>query len=177
MRRPRFCFILSIFFALLAIVAARPLAAQDMPPIFGTPEQPAESAKPAPAMPSQVSASAPAVIPPAATAALAAPVEKPTVAVIGHLAPPRRHVATPAEKKKFAALTKRLVPTHRETLHHEVARRVVAHETRPDLPPPGMVVPPPGYYPPGPYSHLVYGGPYHGWGGFRGPYSYYDYPY
>jgi hypothetical protein len=41
-----------------------------------------------------------------------------------------------------------------------------------------MPVPPPGYYGPGPYRHLVYAGPppgyYGGWAGYRGPYP--DYP-
>lgn len=175
MRRPRFCLILSILFALLTIVVVRSAAAQDMLPIFGTPDQPAATAKPAPVPPPQ-SPSAQAVIPPAPTVAPAAPVKEPTIAVIEHPAPPRRHVAPAAEKKKFASLMKRLVPTHRETVHHEIVRRVV-HETRPDLPPPGTIVPPPGYYPPGPYyQHLVYATPYHAWGGFRGPYPYYDYP-
>ena len=177
MRRPRLDCILSILFALLTIVVARGALAQDMLPIFGTPDQPAETAKPAPATPPQVSPSAQAVIPPAPAAALAAPVKKPTIAAIERPAPPRHHLATAAEKKKFVALMKRLVPTHRESAHHEIARRVVVHETRPDLPPPGTVVPPPGYYPPGPYyQHLGYVAPYQAWGGFRGPYPYYDYP-
>ena len=178
MRRPRFHIILSVLFTLLTIEVARSAAAQDMLPVFGTPDQPAESAKPAPVTSPQVSAPAQAVIPLASTAALAAPVKKPSNAPIDHPAPPRRHVATAAEQKKFAALMKRLAPTHRETVHHQIVRRVVVHEPRPDLPPPGTFAPPPGYYPPGPYyQHLVYAAPYPAWGGgFRGPYPYYDYP-
>jgi hypothetical protein len=70
-------------------------------------------------------------------------------------------------------LLKRLA-AHRETLHHETVHRVVVRE--PDLSP-GTVVPPPGYYPSGPYyQRLVYAGPYGGWARFHGPYPYYDHP-
>ncbi len=175
MRRSHIGFISSMFFAFLAIVAAmRPAAAQDMLPIFGTPEQPAETVKPATALSPQVSPSAQAVIPPAPMTARAAPEKRPAVAATEHSAPPHRHLATAAEKKKFAALMKKLASAHREVVHHATGHPVAARE--PDLPP-GTIIPPPGYYPPGPlYQRLVYAGPYRGWGGFRGPYPYYEHP-
>jgi hypothetical protein len=53
----------------------------------------------------------------------------------------------------------------------ETRHIVAARMLEPSLPP-GMPVPPPGYYGPGPYQRLVYGGPppslYGGWGGYRG---------
>lgn len=166
-----------MLFAFLAIAVTRPAAAQDMLPIFGMPNQPAAVVTPAPTAPPQVSPSAQAVIPPASTTARAVPEKRPAVAAIEQAAPPHRHVVTAAEKKKFAALMKKLVPAHRETPHRETVHRVVVHETRPGFPPAGTVVPPPGYYPPGPYyQRLVYAGPYGGWGGFRGSYPYYNHP-
>jgi len=145
-----------------------------MPPIFGTPDHPAATVKPAPATPAQISPSAQAVIPPASTTAQSSLEKRPAIAAIEHPAPPRRHVTTAAEKNRFAALMRKLVSAHHETAHHETVHRVVVRE--PDLPP-GTVVPPPGYYPLGPYyQRLVYAGPYRGWGGFRGPYPYYGHP-
>lgn len=151
-----------------------------MLPIFGMPNQPAATVTPAPVLQPQASPSAQAAIPPAAVVPVL-PARQPQAAAVVKraTAAPEHRVATAAEKKKFAALMKRLVPAHREAMHHETVHRVVVHDTRPDLPPPGTIVPPPGFYPPGPgpyYQHLVYGGPYRGWGGFRRPYPYYDYP-
>jgi hypothetical protein len=174
MRRSLASFISSMLFAFLAIAVTRPVAAQDMLPIFGMPDQPAAAVTPT--TPPQVSPSAQAVIPPAVVAPPALSKKAQVAAVKPATAAPQHRVATAAEKKKFAALIKKLVPAHRETAHHETVRRVVVHETRPDLPLPGTVVAPPGYYPPGPYyQRLVYAGPYGGWGGFRGPYPYYNY--
>lgn len=180
MRRSQVSFILSILFAFLVIAALRPAAAQDMLPIFGMPNQPAATVTPAPApvLQPQASPSAQAAIPPAAVVPTA-PARQAQAAVVKRATATSDHRAATAEKKKFAALMKRLVPVHREGVHHETVHRVVVHDTRPDLPPPGTIVPPPGFYPPGPgpyYQHLVYGGPYRGWGGFRRPYPYYDYP-
>lgn len=177
MRRSQVSFILSMLFAFLVSTALRPAAAQDMLPIFGTPNQPAATVAPAPIPPPQASPSAQAEIPPA-TVAPAAPARQAQAAIAKRpVAAAEHRVVAMAEKKKFAALMKRLVPAHRKTAHHETVHRVVVRETRPDLPPPGTIVPPPGYYPPGPYyQRLVYAGPYRGWGGFRGPYSYYDHP-
>lgn len=179
MRRSQVSFILSILFAFWVISGSRPVAAQDMLPIFGMPNQPAATMMPAPAPPPQASPSAQAAIPPVAVAP-GVPAKQVQAAVVKRAtAAPEHRVATAAEKQKFAALMKRLVPAHREAVHHETVHRVVVHETRPDLPPPGTIVPPPGFYPPGPgpyYQRLVYAGPYRGWGGFRRPYSYYDHP-
>jgi hypothetical protein len=170
MRRSQTGFIVSMFFAFLAILVPRLAAAQDMPPILAPLDPPTT---PAPAASSAAAPSAEAVIPPAAVA----PAKRPQVAAVRPPESPSHHVATAAENKKFAALLKRLAQAHHEAAHRETVRRVVVvHETRPDLPP-GTVVPAPGYYPPGPYyQRLVYAGPYRGWGGFRGPYPYYDHP-
>ena len=134
-----------------------------MPPILAPP---APQPTPAPASPS-----AQAVIPPAAA-------PKPQIANVVHPssgAVASHRVETATEKRKFATLLKRLAAAHRETAHHEAVRRVAVHETVPGLPP-GAMVPPPAYYPPGPYQRLVYGGPYAyggGWGGYRRSFPYY----
>jgi hypothetical protein len=152
---------LGIFFALLAIAVVPELAAaQDMPPILAPPA-PAVMATPVPASPS-----AEAVIPPAMVAPPAATVGKKHVAAADHRLRVRHEAKT-------AAVKKRLTAAHaRTTTHHIVAFRAPERTL-----PAGMVVPPPGYYAPGPYERLVYGGPprglYNGWAGYRGRYPYY----
>lgn len=162
MRCSRSSVISSVFFAFLVIGAPQLASAQDMPPILAPPV-PAPAPQPAPAPPS-----AQAIIPPAAA-------PKPQIANVVHpnsSAAMSHRTETVAEKRKFAALLKRLAAAHRESAHHEAVRRVAVHEVVPGLPP-GAMVPPPAYYPPGPYQRLVYGGPYGGWGGYRRPYPYY----
>ncbi|HVH79337.1 MAG TPA: hypothetical protein VM782_08100 [Stellaceae bacterium] len=141
-----------------------------MPPILAPlakPAAPVTAAKPAPA-PEAASPSAEAAIPPKpiATPAEPKPAAKPAVAAAARSRPMVHHA------RKLAALVNRL-SRHAPLAHH----RVVARAPGPSLPP-GMVVPPPGYYGPGPYRHLVYAGPPPGyvgrWGGYRGPYP--DYP-
>ena len=182
MRRSQSGFFSLLLFALLAIAAARPVTAQDMPAIMAPLDPSTTAAKPAvppPAVSAPASPSAEAAVPLAVPVPVA-PAKKPQVAAIPHpTAKSTRHVATAAEKKKFAALLKRLAPVHHEAVHHETVRRVivVAHAPPPSYLPPGTPVEPPGYYPPGPYyQRLVYAGPYGGWGGFHRPYPYYNYP-
>ena len=153
-------FPLPLLFAALAIIAVPGVAlAQDMPPILAPPTVPEVPAKLAP-----VSPSAEAVIPPAA------PVKQEHIAAVDHPTP-AHHAA------KSATVKKRLAAVHaRRTAHHVAVNHVAIREPEPSMPP-GSIVPPPGYYGPGPYEHLVYGGPprglYGGWGGYRGRYSYY----
>jgi hypothetical protein len=180
MLRAQLSFITSMLFAFLVIVAPRLTLAQDMPPILAPPVLP----NAAPATPSPASPSAEAAVPPA----VAPTVKRPQVAIAKRPAVTANHrVATAAEKKKFAALLKRLSPADKKTEYHEAIRHVAAHETvrrvavhetvpPPRMLPPGMVIAPPSYYGPGPYQRLVYAGPYGGWGGFRRPYPYYNHP-
>jgi hypothetical protein len=180
MQGSRSGFALALLFAFLVVRAPGIAAAQDMPPILAplaaAPTTPTVAPKPAPITPS-----AEAVIPPAASASVAKPVDKPHVVAIAH--PPVAHQNT-----KFTALVKHLttahshVETHHAAAPHHIAEthRVAARVIEPSLPP-GMPVPPPGYYEPGyspgPYQRLVYGGPppglYGGWGGYRGRLPYY----
>jgi hypothetical protein len=166
MRGSRSGFALALLFAFLAIGATRIAAAQDMPPILAplatAPATPAVAPKPQPASPS-----AEATIPPAPQAPIVKPIEKP------HVAATTRPLVT-HNNAKFAALVKHLTTTHQHApASHHVAEthRVATRVIEPSLPP-GMPVPPPGYYGPGPYQRLVYGGPppglYGGWGGYRG---------
>jgi hypothetical protein len=162
----------ALLFAVLVIGAPGIAAAQDMPPVLAplavAPTAPAVGSKPvAPAAPS-----AEAAIPPAAPA----PVDKPHVVALTH--PPVAHQNT-----KFTALVKRLTTAHSRMETHHVAgthhpvetHHIVAARMLEPSPPPGMPVPPPGYYEPGygpgPYQRLVYSGPppsfYGGWG-YRG---------
>jgi hypothetical protein len=168
MFRSRAGVILSVFFALLVMGMPRLASAQDMPPIFA-PRAPV----PAPQTPQATAApAAQAVIPPRATASAATPTRPPQQAVAApHPAAASHRVATAAEKRKFAALLHQLAASHRAAAHHENASRVLVHVPGQDLPPGAM--PPPSYYPPGPYQRLVYGGPYSGWGGYRRPFPYY----
>lgn len=174
MPRSRVGFSLPILIALLAIGVARSAAAQDMPAIFGSPDLPAATvAKPAPANPAPVPPSAQATIAPLPTVP-APPARKPQiVAVKRPMVAPHRHVAAAAEKRKFAELMRKLAPPPR----HETVHRVVVREVRHELPPGTRVAPPPGYYGPGPYARLVWGGPRgpYGWGGYPRPYPYYGY--
>jgi hypothetical protein len=116
-------------------------------------------------MPAPTSPSAEAIIPPAVVAAPTAP------APAGHAAsavPPAR----PAHGVKSAAAKKKLALARLRAAVH----RVALARLEPPVPM-GAVVPPPGYYPPGPYARFVYGGPprglYGGWSGYRGHYPYY----
>ena len=82
--------------------------------------------------------------------------------------PTATHHAAGVTAKKFAALTRRLTAAHPHPAVAHVSARVAAS--------PGVVVPLPDYYPPGPYRRLVYGGPPpgpYGWGGYRGRYPYF----
>ena len=177
MRRSQSSFVSALFLALLAITASRPVTAQDMPPILAPLELPATAAKPATPTAPAASPTAEAAIPPAAAVTTSPAKKPPVMAVLQHPpAMPAHHVTPAAEKKKFAVLLKRLAQAHHETLHHETVHHVAAQLPPAHLPP-GTVVAPPGYYPPGPYyQRLVYAGPYAGWGGYRRPYPYYDYP-
>ena len=136
--------------------------AQDMPPILAPLAPPVAAPAPMPASPS-----AQAIIPPVAVVAPLKPSVKPHVASAAH-------PATAHHRAKFAALMKRLTAARAQAATHRVALR----QSEPSLPPPGTIVPPPGYYASGPRERLVYGGPppgvYGGWGGYRGRYpSYY----
>jgi len=163
-------FSLWLLLALLAIVAVPGIAAaQDMPPILAPLAPPSEAATSVPASPS-----AEAVIPPVAVVPPAAPVSKKQLVVADHLTKSHRDAKSAARQEvKFAALTKRLTAGHA----HPATQRVVAVRVPELALQPGMVVPAPGYYPPSPYEHLVYGGPprglYGAWGGYRGRYPYY----
>jgi len=170
-------FPLSLFFAFLAITLVPDGgAAQDMPPILAPPDLPAIPATPAPIAaaparpPADASPSAQAAIPPAVPPLPASSVAKLQTAA-KHAAPAHHRAASAAEKHRFAALMRRLAARHRSAVH-----RVAVREA--NLPPlPGAVVPPPGYYPPGPYRRLVFGGPPpgpYGWG-YR-PFPYDGYP-
>jgi hypothetical protein len=170
MQWSRKSFLLSLFFAFSVIIVIPAVAvAQDMPPILAPLAPPAAPATPAPASPS-----AEAVIPPATVAPPAEPAKKEHVATANRLGASHR-ATKPTLAKKFAALTKRLT-THGAAHEHGTAYHVAVNEPV-SGPPPGAPFPPPGYYPPGPYEHLVYGGPpigpYGGWGGYRGRYPYY----
>jgi hypothetical protein len=161
MRGSRSGFALALLFAFLVIGVPGIAAAQDMPPILAPlAAAPTLAPKPEPASPS-----AEAVIAPAAQTPMVKPVEKPHVAATAH--PPVAH-----HNAKFAALVKHLTTAHPRAVTHHVAVRM----PEPGLPP-GIPVPPPGYYEPGPYQRLVYGGPppglYGGWGGYRGRLPYY----
>jgi hypothetical protein len=153
-------FSLKFSFAVLAIIVTPAIAAaQDMPPILAPPVAPVAASAPPP-MP--VSPSAEAVIPPAAVGS-AAPIGKPHVAA----ALPTHHSAKPVATKKHLAAARAHAATHRVALGAPERNFV-----------PGTAVPPPGYYSPGPYQRLVYGGPPFGpygggWGGYRGRYRYY----
>jgi hypothetical protein len=157
-----------LLFALLAIVTVPGIAAaQDMPPILAPLASAAET--PVPASPSGQ-----AVIPPIAVVPPVAPVSKKQLVAADHLTKSHRDAKSAARQEvKFAALTRRLSTAHAHPAAHRVAVRVPEPALQP-----GMVVPAPGYYPPGgPYEHLVYGGAprglYGGWGGYRGRYPYY----
>jgi hypothetical protein len=166
-----------LLFAFLTVGASGIAAAQDMPPILAPlAAAPAVAPKQAPITPS-----AEAVIPPAVLAPAVKPVDTPHVVALAH--PPTAH-----HNAKFSALVKHLTTAHsRLETHHAAAphhiaetHRVAARVIEPSLPP-GVPVPPPGYYEPGygpgPYQRLVYGGPppgpYGGWGGYRGRLPYY----
>jgi len=111
-------------------------------------------------------------VPPAVVAPSAVPARKVHVAATA-----RPRAAT--HRAKFAELIRRLAATHpHPATAHVVPRQSEFVAIAPPEPrfPPGMVVPPPGYYGPGPREHLVYGGPprgLYGWGGYRGPNPYY----
>jgi hypothetical protein len=148
-------FICGVLIAAFIVTLCGTAAAQDMPPILA-PLAPAPVVAPAP--PSvPVSPSAEAVLPPAA--------EKAQVAAVPHALAAHHHA-------KVALAKKQPLPHHIVSGEHRVAVR----PPEPALPT-GMPMPPPGYYGPGPYRHLVYAGPppgfYGGWG-YRGPYP--DYP-
>jgi hypothetical protein len=157
-----------LFFALLAIIlGSGAAAAQDMPPILAPLALPPTAAAPVPASPSAQAAvppvtRAPIAIPPATVASSAV---KPH-ATADHSAKPHHIAKATVAKKHLAAVYSRAA-----------SHRVAVSAPAPQLPP-GMAVPPPGYYDgPGPYQRLVYGGPppgmYGGWGGYRGrsPYA------
>jgi hypothetical protein len=156
-------FICGLLIAVSTIVLCGTAAAQDMPPILA-PLAPAPVVAPAPP---PVSPSAEAVLPPAPVAVSVKPTEKPRTAAVPHAPAAHHHAKVASVKKRFTA------PHHVASVDH----RVVMRPPGPALPP-GMPVPPPGYYGPGPYRHLVYAGPppgyYGGWAGYRGPYP--DYP-
>jgi hypothetical protein len=189
MRRSRHGFSLPLLFALLALGAPGIAAAQDMPPILAPLAQPPEaSPKPTPA---PITPSAEATIPPAVPAAPPVPAKKEHAAAVTHPTTVH-HAAKPAAvKTRFAALMKRLAAAHAHSAPQHVALRQpepswaqAAVVPEPGFPPPGTVMPPPGYsgyygpgYSPGPRERLVYGGPppgvYGGWVGYRGRYPYY----
>lgn len=197
MWRSHLGFILPMLFAFSVIAMPLEATAQDMPPILApltVPEAtPASHAAASATAAPHGSIAVEAAIPPAAIVP-PAPTRKPEGASAEHLSATAHHAETPVQKKKFAALLKRLAQAHRdqvhrdqvhhETAHHETARREPPHRVvvrePPSGPPPGSVVPPPGYYPPPgpyPYRELVYGGPYAGgWGTYRGPRPYHYYP-
>jgi hypothetical protein len=166
-------FVSALLFALLTMVASRMAAAQDMPPILA-PLAPAA----APSSP-PVSPSAEAAIPPKLTerpAVVPLKISPPAVLPPAHATASVRVAAAPHNASghhtdKFAALMKRLSVAHA----HPATHRVVVQQVEPSLPR-GMPMPPPGYYGPSPYEHLVYGGPppsvYGGWG-YRGRSPYY----
>ncbi len=173
MQRSPIGFPLRLLFALLAIGLPGVAAAQDMPPVLAplaTPPAASPSPPPAPV--------ATAVIPPARVV-VASPVtaKKPRIVAAVHPAPTHHRV-------KIAALNKRLAVAHEHAAIHHVALRrseprfprMAAAVPEPGIPY-GTVVPPPGYYAPGPRERLVYGGPppgiYGGWGGYRGRSPYY----
>jgi translation initiation factor IF-2 len=164
MQKSRSGFAWGLLFAVFTIVVSAAAAAQDMPPILA-PLTPAPMAAP---VPPPASPSAEATISPSPAAAPAKPAEQP------HIAAAAPHAAPTHHRAKFAALPKRAATSHHPRGND---RRMAARRPAPALPP-GMMVPPPGYYGPGPYRHLVYAGPppgfYGGWGGYRGPYP--DYP-
>jgi hypothetical protein len=158
-------FIYGLLIAPFVVLLCGTATAQDMPPIL-VPLAPAPVVAPNPP-PAPVSPTAEAVLPPAPIAAPVKPVEKPQIAAVPHAPAVHHHVRVASVKKRLAA------PRHIVHVEHRVAARA----PEPALPP-GMPVPPPGYYGPGPYRHLVYAGPpppgfYGGWG-YRGPYP--DYP-
>jgi hypothetical protein len=159
-------FSLSLLLAVSAIIwIPNSSRAQDMPPILAPIAPPTPAAQnAAPASPS-----AEAVIPPAVAAAPPASASKQRVALTDQPKVAQKAAKAAAMKHKFAALMKKLAPAH----VHPVTHRVAIDEPPPGFPP-GALVPPPGYYPPGPRERLVYGGPprgpYGGWGGYRYPY-------
>lgn len=163
MKGTRKSFVFGLLIAVFVFAFGDRVAAQDMPPILA-PLVPAPVVAPVPA-PIPVPPSAEAVLPPAPVIVPIKPVEKPQIAAVRHAPAVHRHARVTLIKKRSAA------PHHVAS----VDRRVAARPPAPVLSP-GMPVPPPGYYGPGPYRHLVYAGPppgfYGGWGGYRGPYPY-----
>ena len=161
MQHLRAGFTLGLFFALLAIGIPRIAAAQDMPPILAPLALPPVVSS----QPTATSPSAVATIVPAPVAAPVTPAKKTHVAAVVRPVTTHRHAKSESAKKRFAA-AHALAATH----------RVALKQSAPSFPP-GSIVPPPGYYGPGPRERLVYGGPppgiYGGWGGYRGRYSYY----
>jgi hypothetical protein len=160
-------FLIKLFFAFLAIIAAPQFAvAQDMPPILAPLAAPMAVAP----NPEPTSPSAEAIIPPAVVKSPAVPTMS-HVAAVDHPKAARHLEKTGAAKNKFAALMKRLAAAHHGAVHH-----LANGAPEPNFPR-GTIVPPPDYYASGPYQHLVYGGPpmgvYGGWGGYRGRYPYY----
>jgi hypothetical protein len=158
MRASRIGLSCRLLFAFFAIIAAPSLAAaQDMPPILAPLAPAAVASNPTPPVPSAQAVIPPAVVEPGAR------VDK--HAGTDHPANPHHEAKAAARQNaRFTALTKRLA-AHA----HPVTHRVAVRGPEPALPP-GAVVPPPGYYPTGPYERLVYGGPprgpYGGWGGY-----------
>ena len=154
-----------------------------MPPIL-SPPMPAPAAQAVQAAPppaAAVTPSAEAVLPPALPP-VAAVTTPPKPAAKPSAAKPHIAAAKPApvihHHAKFAALMKRLSNTpHPQPVTHHVA--VAGPAPMPAMPPGAVMPPPPGYYGPRPvpYERLVYGGPpvggpYGGWGGYRGRFPY-----
>ncbi|HWB48315.1 MAG TPA: hypothetical protein VG651_04325 [Stellaceae bacterium] len=150
---------------IVALGFATAAAAQDMPPI-PVPLVPAPPPPIAvPVSPVPVSPSAEATLPPPAAMVPVQPPERHRVVAAAPHPAPAHH------RTKFTALTKRSTASHHA---RPTGRHVAVRRPEPPLPP-GMSVPPPGYYgpyDPGPYRRLVYAGPppgfYGGW--YRGPY-------
>src|SRR5579863_7522586 len=155
-------FSFALLFALLAIGDAGGAWAQDMPPLPAplTPA-PAVEANPAPAPEAKpASPSAEAAIPPvpAASTPIAKPADAPHVVALAHPRP------APHRSAKFAALVRRLTATHTRSTaarhdHESTTTRHVALRPPQRSLPPGMSLPPPGFYGPAPYQQLVYAGP------------------
>jgi hypothetical protein len=176
MQGSRQSFFLTLCFALLAIIAAPAIvAAQDMPPILAPPTAEATPAKQAPVPPSAEISALPAVRAPAA----AAPAQA-RAAALAHA-----RAAAPAHLRRLASAADRAALKHQSAKLATITKRLAAARTRiaalhaalrhPDPPlSPGTVVAPPGYFAPGPYERLVYGGspraPYGGWGRYGGRY-------